>query len=65
MFSKTLRTQITLSLLCADGAGKSTTLSILTGKLAATTGCVLLNGRPLDAPDIQHMLGVCLQFWHF
>jgi ABC-type multidrug transport system ATPase subunit len=54
--------QIT-ALLGHNGAGKSTTIGILSGLTAASSGTALINGRDVsrDMAAIRHSLGVCPQ----
>jgi ATP-binding cassette subfamily A (ABC1) protein 3 len=46
-----------------NGAGKSTTISVLTGLIETTTGTVTIFGRNLhsDLPVIRQMIGYCPQ----
>lgn len=48
-------------LLGVNGAGKSTTMAILTGDTDATTGLVFVAGRPLDDPKTRLSIGFCPQ----
>jgi ABC-type arginine transport system ATPase subunit len=52
------------ALLGHNGAGKSTTMSMLTGMLAPTGGHAMIDGRDIsrDMPAIRASLGVCPQF---
>eukprot|EP00971_Amphidinium_carterae_P098603 1950106-Amphidinium_carterae.1 len=52
-----------LGLLGHNGAGKSTTMSILTGLYPPTKGDVLVNGASVrkDSQGVRRQLGVCLQ----
>jgi ABC-type multidrug transport system ATPase subunit len=52
-----------LGLLGHNGAGKSTTMSILTGLYPPTAGDVVVNGRSVqkDSQGVRQQLGVCLQ----
>jgi ABC-type multidrug transport system ATPase subunit len=52
------------ALLGHNGAGKSTTMSMLTGMLAPTGGHAMIDGRDIsrDMPSIRASLGVCPQF---
>merc|ERR1719440_2264584 len=52
-----------LGLLGHNGAGKSTTMSILTGLYPPTSGDVQVNGRSVrkDSQGVRQQLGVCLQ----
>jgi ABC-type multidrug transport system ATPase subunit len=54
--------QIT-ALLGHNGAGKSTTIGILTGLTAPTSGVAIINGMDVsqDMQSIRHSLGVCPQ----
>ena len=54
--------QIT-ALLGHNGAGKSTTMSILTGLIPCTSGTVVINGYDLrtNMKEAQLLLGVCPQ----
>ncbi|KAM5273642.1 ATP-binding cassette sub-family A member 13 [Ctenodactylus gundi] len=56
------RGQIT-ALLGANGAGKTTVISMLTGLSPPTSGTILVHGRNLQAepPSIRGEVGVCLQ----
>lgn len=53
-----------LALLGHNGAGKSTTISMLVGLLAPTSGDALVFGRSIltDMDDIRKNLGVCPQY---
>ena len=44
-----------------NGAGKSTTMSILTGDTDATSGAAYLNGFPLADPRTKLSIGYCPQ----
>jgi ABC-type multidrug transport system fused ATPase/permease subunit len=50
-----------IGLLGINGAGKSTTLGILTAEIFATAGEVYIGGKPLSDPTTQQMLGYCPQ----
>jgi ABC-type multidrug transport system ATPase subunit len=52
------------ALLGHNGAGKSTTMSMLTGMLAPTGGHAMIDGRDIsrDMSAIRASLGVCPQF---
>eukprot|EP00403_Amphidinium_massartii_P019270 CAMPEP_0178412742 /NCGR_PEP_ID=MMETSP0689_2-20121128/22173_1 /TAXON_ID=160604 /ORGANISM="Amphidinium massartii, Strain CS-259" /LENGTH=1483 /DNA_ID=CAMNT_0020034001 /DNA_START=1 /DNA_END=4452 /DNA_ORIENTATION=+ len=52
-----------VGLLGHNGAGKSTTMSILTGLYPPTSGDVLVNGASVrkDSQAVRRQLGVCLQ----
>lgn len=52
------------ALLGHNGAGKSTTMSMLTGMLPPTAGRAIIDGRDAerDMPSIRASLGVCPQF---
>lgn len=54
--------EITILLGC-NGAGKSTTIALLTGLLHPTGGSVLIDGRNMktDFERIRNKLGICLQ----
>lgn len=57
-----LEGQITC-LLGANGAGKSTTISIMTGMITPTAGDIEVYGESLryNLPKIRHMIGMCPQ----
>ena len=49
---------------CCSGAGKTTTLSIVTGMIEATSGDVLIRGKSVkrDMLEIRQDLGLCPQY---
>ena len=51
----------TFGLLGINGAGKSTTLGILTGDIRASTGDVYIAGLPLSNPLTRKVVGYCPQ----
>lgn len=48
-------------LLGINGAGKSTTLGILTGGIQPTGGVAYIDGRPLSDPSTRSLVGFCPQ----
>jgi ATP-binding cassette subfamily A (ABC1) protein 3 len=52
------------ALLGHNGAGKSTTVHMLTGMLAPTSGTAVIGGADLrrQLPDVRRVLGVCPQY---
>ena len=44
-------------LLGINGAGKSTTLNMVTGDIAPTSGCIYIAGRSLKEKETRMMIG--------